>query len=307
MSSVDWKDEFSKKLYDLTGHRVTNYNIYSDEHGWYYYIEAKSLETNHPLIMNHYRGQLFAVIPLKDYNELESGNINPNSYVENAYWNFGYYWGGGSLITGVFWMPLEKDAGIHDKEYVKRYLSILNCRTHRKSCGYMPPEEQCKRCHVKNCPFSEIEEKNRYASWVNEVNEHDYRTYMFSAVAERVKETLEIEVVGYLCHKGENALLLPHSWKKDTCTLYLPVTLTNDLLYHPGERDWKNIASNMQLELGVLFNKDKRVLVDSQTDINFCREFWKSCMEDENNKNQNSEEKSGFFNKVKSFFGITAK
>lgn len=302
MNNLDWKDQFSREIYELTGHRVANYNIYSDERGWYYYIEAQSLEANHPLIINHYRGQLFAVIPLKEYQELEAGTIDINYYIENAYWNFGYYWGGGSLIGGVFWKPLEDTTGIHNKERVKRYLSILACRTHRRSCGYMPPEEQCGRCHVKQCPFSKVEEKNRGASWEKEVNEHDYRVDMFNAVAKRVKTDLQIEVSGYLCHKGENALLVPHTWKKETCTLYLPVTLTNDLLYHPGERDWKSIAQNIQLELGVLFDKNKRVLLDSHSDSEFCWEFFKSCFVQYDNENEKKEEKQGFFKKIMSFF-----
>lgn len=307
MNNIDWKNEFSQKLFELTGHRVANYNIYSDEQGWYYYIQAQSLMANHPLIINHYRGQLFAVIPLKDYQELDAGKILPASYIENAYWSFGYYWGGGSLLGGVFWKPLENTAGIHDKEYVKRYLSILACRTHRNSCGYMPPRDQCSRCHVKQCPFSEVEEKSRGASWKNEVNEHDYRVDMLKAVEERVKEELGFEVSGLICYKGENALLIPHNWKKETCTLYLPVTLTNDLLYNPGERDWKKIAKNMQLELGVLFDKDKRVLVDSQSDSDFCRKFWESCFTQEEEKKTEPEEKTSFFKRIMYRLGIVAK
>lgn len=307
MNNVDWKTELSQKLYELTGHRVANYNIHSDEQGWYYYIQAKSLEVKHPLIMNHYRGQLFAVIPLKDYQELDAGRISPTSYIENAYWNFGYYWGGGSLLGGVFWTPLETTAGIHNTEYVKRYLSILACRTHRNSCGYMPPADQCSRCFVKQCPFSEVEEKNRGASWENEVSEHDYRVDMLKAVAERVKEDLGFEVYGLLCHKGENALLVPHNWKKETCTLYLPVTLTNDLLYNPGERDWKGIAKKMQLELGVLFDPNKRVLVDSQSDNEFCQKFWESCFMREEDKDAAPKETPSFFKRIMIHFGIVAK
>lgn len=307
MSNIDWKDEFSHKLYELVGHRVANYNIYSDENGWYYYIQAQSLEINHPLVMNHYRGQLFVVIPLKDYQKLDSGTISIASYIENAYWNFGYYWGGGSLLGGVFWKPLETTTGIHNKEYVKRYLSILACRTHRNSCGYMPPEDQCRRCYLKQCPFSEVEEKNRGASWKNEVDEHDYRIDMLKAVAERVKEDLGIEVSELLCHTGENALLIPHTWKKGECTLYLPVTLTNDLLYNPGERDWKTIAENFQLELGVLFDKNKRVLIDSQSDNNFCQRFWESFFSQNEDKPEVLKEKQNIFKRIMYRLGIVAK
>lgn len=307
MNNVDWKTDLSQKLYELTGHRVANYNIYSDEQGWYYYIQAKSLKENYPLIMNHYRGQLFAVIPLEDYQKLDAGTISPTAYIESAFWNFGYYWGGGSLLGGVFWKPLETTAGIHDKEYVKRYLSILACRTHRNSCGYMPPRDQCSRCFVKQCPFSEVEEKNRGASWENEVNEHDYRVDMLKAVKERVKEDLGIEVSGLLCYEGENALLIPHTWKKEACMLYLPATLTNDLLYNPGERDWKSMAKNMQLELGVLFDKSKRVLVDAQSDNEFCRKFWESCFTQGEDKTAAPKENPSFFKRILYRLGIVTK
>lgn len=311
---MDWKDMFSHKLYELTGHRVTNYNIHSDEKGWHYYIEAQSLEENHPLILNHYRGQLFAVIPLKEYLKLENGTIDPEAYIDNAFWNFGYYWGGGSMINGVFWKPLEETAGIHDKEMVKRYLSILACRTHRRSCGYMPAEEQCKRCFVNLCPFSEVEEKNRGASWESEVDEHDYRVDMFKALAERVNTELELDLSGLLCHKGETALLIPHTWKKETCVLYLPVTLTNELLYHPGERNWREMAKGLTLELGVPFDKNKRTVIDDKIDVpasEYCRAFWKSCCMTDTENTENTqvakEMKPNIFKRIMNFFRIATK
>lgn len=322
MNQTDWRDEFSRKMCELTGHCVANYNILSDENGWYYYIQAKSLVSNHPLLMNHYRGQLFVVIPFEEYRKLEEGTINPISYIENAYWSIGYYWGGGSMVGGVFWKPLEDTTGIHNKELVNRYLYILACRTHKKSSGYMTPEEQCFKCPVKQCPFSNCPEKMNGASWENEVKEHDYRRDIFAAFAKRAKSELDLELRGLICHSGDTALLIPDSCRKDTCKLYLPVALNNDILYHPGNRNWDEVAASLEIELGVLFDNQKRARITDELPLpapEFCRDFWKSCgaigswypeeqHEEINAANENQPaEKIGIFKRIVNFFASAIK
>lgn len=273
---VDWKQIFAGAISELAKYPLGIDHIHSDATpGWYYYITAESLVPNYPLLMMHYRGPLFAVIPVEDYQKLEEG-ADPIEYINNAHWNYGYYWGGGSMIGGAFWQPLEEQVGINDTEKVSRYLNILSCRTHRHSSGYMPREEDCMRCRLENCPFSQF--KNEGTSWEEEVQEHDYRTDMFKAFAERAKSELGIKLRGLTSYSGENALVIPITYEKEECTLYLPVTLLNDILYHPGDRDWKQIANSMRFELGVSMKDDRLILGDELTvpASEFCRNFWSS-------------------------------
>lgn len=270
-----WNEIFSDIISDLIGHKIVAENILDDSEGWYYYISNNSLQERHPLIMCHYCGMLFIVIPSKEYEELQCGVISPEEYINKVHWSFGWYWGGGSMVGGSFWQPLEESSGIHDTEKIRRYLSILKCRTNRRSSGYMPREEDCSQCKVEYCPFSNYGFKKDGASWDNEVQEHDCRRDIFKAVTERAKKELQIELHGLMSHNGETALLLPNSYEK-SATLYLPVKLLNELLYHPVERDWEKIASEIKFELGV-FNKEERILIvpdEKYSPSEICRNFW---------------------------------
>lgn len=272
-----WIDQLAAKVNECTGHYLGTDHVHSDVNGWYYYIQKKSLKANHPLLMNHYRGPLFAVIPHEDYARLERGEIDPIAYVDNAKWSFGYYWGGGSMIGGAFWQPLEEGTGIHDKEKISRYLSILRCRTHRNSSGYMPTEENCQKCAVNNCPFSKYAEKNANADWALEVQEHDYRIELFNAVIKRVQEELLLKVSGAFCYDGNNALLIPNDNGLKSCAIYLPVSILNDILYNPGERDWEKMASEFIFELGVMMKPDRLQIVPEELNVTpaeHCRNFW---------------------------------
>ena len=271
-----WKETFAEAVSARIGFRLGKDHTHSDEDGWYYYIQKESLTSYHPLLMMHYRQTLFAVIPYEEYKKVESGLIDPLDYIESSWWSFGYYWGGGSMIGGSFWQPLENVCGIHDTEKISRYLQILECRTAKRASGYNPTRSECMDCKVEKCPFSKVDAKNEGASWESEIAEHDYRRDMFSAVAERAKKVLEVNLHGVLCYDGDNALLIPNSYE-ESCMLYLPVSLTNDILYNPGERDWAQIASNLKFELGVFMKKDRIVVEEDKLEIlaaEFARNFW---------------------------------
>ena len=66
-------EELNKKVSEAIGCGIGVNHIHTDFEGWDYYIPAKSLQENHPLILNHYRGPLFMVIPYKDWERLKSG------------------------------------------------------------------------------------------------------------------------------------------------------------------------------------------------------------------------------------------
>lgn len=313
----NWKKVFGNKMAELTGFYIGSDHIHSDEDGWYYYIQKKSLLEKHPLLLNHYRGPLFVVIPYKEYYELENGTMDPEQYIDEAFWSFGYFWGGGSMLGGSFWQPLEEGTGIHNKEVVNRYLRILSCRTSRNSSGHLANEETCTKCPVQKCPFSRFPVKNENASWDNEVKEHDYREDLYLAMKERISEELNLKAFSPICYDGENALLIPNVIESECCSLYLPVSLTNDILYHPGDRDWKKIAQSLKFELGV-FWKEERIIIGDECEVpksEFCRNFWsafgitdqwykKDEQEEEPEEVQeDTQEKENFATKMKNFFG----
>lgn len=274
---LTWKDKFAAQITAYTGHHIGVDHIHSDSNGWYYYIQKKSLAANHPLLMKHYRSPLFAVIPYQEYILLEKGELDPIAYIDNAKWSYGYYWGGGSMLGGAFWQPLEEGTGIHDKEKISRYLTILSCRTNRNSSGYMPTQERCQKCSVSNCPFSPYAEKNMYADWALEVKEYDYRADLFRAVIKRVEEELLLNVSGVFCYDGNNALLIPNDRELKSCALYLPVNILNDILYNPGERDWEAMASEFMFELGVTMKAERLLIIPEELSVTaaeFCRNFW---------------------------------
>ena len=274
---LTWLNSFATKIKEMTGYHLGTDHIHSDYNGWYYYIKEKSLEKNHPLLMMHYRGPMFAVIPYEEYALLESGELDPAEYINNAYWSYGYYWGGGSMLNGVFWQPLEKGTGINNKEMISRYLNILNCRTRARSSGYKAPLEVCQMCCVNSCPFSQHTEKNINANWEKEVKEHNYRVDLSEAFAQRIKEELNLKLIDVYCYHGNHALVIPADKKLGECFLYLPVKLLNDVLYNPGERDWMAIANTLLFEFGVMMEKEKLLYNPEEANMTaseYCRNFW---------------------------------
>lgn len=303
--------ELSKQVSPRIGHNIGLDHIHTDEVGWHSYIPAKSLQANHPLILNHYRGPLFMVIPFEDWKVLEKGTVSVQEYVESSIWSFGYYWGGGSILTGIYWQPLEEKEGIHNTEKISRYLSILSCRTNYVSSGYMPTEEQCKSCKIEKCPFSRFAPKTYGASWENEVRELDERKLFFKAVKERIEKQFEgLKVEGFGIRDGCAISLFPYGIK-NTVSVNLNQELLIDMLYHPGKHNIEEIANSLPVEIcipgyykGKEYVKQRYVVVPENADIQFCYDQWaREWFEEEKTENCDSvREKMNFFEKIKNFF-----
>lgn len=134
-----------------------------------------------PMLLRHYRGPLFIDMSEADYNAINSGSIDAEEYVNSSNWLLGYYWGGGSMVGGGYYQPIDL---VNRSEDVKRYIRILSCRTNRVSSGYRPTEEQCTNCSVKKCPFSTAECNK--GIWENEtIQEKDPRHDIFKLVLEK--------------------------------------------------------------------------------------------------------------------------
>jgi len=240
----------------LIGHTIGTEHIHTDINGWFYYIPEQSLQPKHPLILNHYRGPLFMVVPTEDWIAMENGDISAQEYVDTSYWNFGYFWGGGSLLGGVQWQPFEDGTGIHETEKISRYLSILSCRTHLRLSGYMPSDQKCRACAVDRCPFSPLEEKKTGASWDNEPQEKDDRVEFYKAVKARVEKEFGFKVTACLNHSCDTIAVSPQFGRGEV-RIDLPENLLIDMQYNPGKYDVDEQANNMDIVAAIPWHKDK--------------------------------------------------
>ena len=259
MEDLNVLQALSDALYERTRVRICTNHIHTDKEGWYYYIPARSLESKHPLILYHYRGAPFVAIPTFDFEEMVDDVISVEDYVNSSFWNYGYYWGGGSVLYGIFWQQLEDTTGIHDTEKIFRYLTILGCRTHQNSTGYRPSKERCEACELANCPFSTLESKKQNASWDNEVKEENNREKLFLAVRKRIEE--QFGLIATCC--------FPHGWGDTICieldektqktgfvTVFLPQHLLLNLLYHPERYDVEEIAKTLNIQVRIPWHQD---------------------------------------------------
>ncbi len=240
------------------GHMIATDNVYTDETGWFYYIPQNSLKPNYPLIMNHYRGPLFVVIPLQDMKAIEDEKFTVVEYVNRAFWSYGYFWGGGPLLSGVYWQLIEGGkAGINDKEKIERYLNILSCRTTFHSSGYMPSEKRCYDCKVESCPFSKFAEKNYDASWDKEVQEYDARVELYKSVSKRIREQFGLDAVSLMSHNGdEHNMKLYAGIEPGTVEVRLAQSLLIDMLYHPAMYDVDLVADSLAIEAAIKLDYD---------------------------------------------------
>ncbi len=282
------KAALAATISDRIGHIIATENVHTDESGWFYYIPANSLKAKHPLIMNHYRGPLFVVIPLQDMKEIENEKITVPEYIDTAIWSYGYFWGGGALLSGVYWQILEGGKpGINDKAKIERYLTILACRTHKRSSGYMPTEQRCANCKVESCPFSKYIEKNYDADWKNEVQEYDARVELYKSISRRSKEQFGLDVVSILPHDGEEHVMKLYAGiEPGTVEVRVAQSLLADLLYHPAMYDVDIVADDLDIEAAIKWHYDNngRMINDQYkalkpnddvpVDVGALYEFW---------------------------------
>lgn len=239
LERLTWKSTFADYISKLVGYPMTKEHVHSDENGWDYFVTSKSLLPNCPLLLVHHTGSLIAIIPYKDYIELEKGEVYPLAYIASAHWNYGKYSGGEDVKTGIFWQPLEKKEGICDSEKISKFLNQIS---------------------------------------IIQIHPEDYRQKLFVAMENRIRDELELEVRAFMSYNGENALLIAHPNKRDTVTCYLPAILLNDILYHPGEREWEEFANSFRFELGVTNSKKRYIIPDNfiGNRAEFCRRVWRN-------------------------------
>jgi len=216
------------------------------------------------------------VLPNADYQRLEKSEITVDEYIETSHFNYGFLWGGGGLISGAYWQPLEDVPGIHDTNRISRYLRILSCRTGTRSHGHSPTAERCQKCQLDEtgCPYSPL---NQTGCWDNEIQEPDGRVELFNAIGERLEKELGFKIGNVMSHSNDSGeLLLFPGFEPNSVQAYVNKDLLNDLLYHPKEeRDWMAMAQSFKITLGISWQPDRMAMDDDTSDKHeFCLGFW---------------------------------
>jgi hypothetical protein len=242
------------ELSELIGQTVTVENIHPTKEDRYYYIQAPKAGT--PLLLHHYRGPFFIDIHPDDYKKIASGDVTPHDYITTANWQVGYFWGGGSMVNGGYYQPMNL---VKQNEEVRRYLQLLSCRGHYHSCGYMPTKEYCEKCFIEDCPFS----KYKKGSWDKENQEPDPRRSFFNALYQRFeKENPGYSFKGFLCGDipDEEIRLNPNSHYNEQqpyeFTAYASKNVIRALLTHEIEPDdWDKYAAGFKFVIHKLFDE----------------------------------------------------
>ena len=189
-ATVNNLSEFAKELSMIIDQSIGLDHIHADGRRFYYTQAAIEMS---PMLLHHYRGPFFVDMHPEDLRKLKTGEISAHDYIHKANWLVGYYWGGGSMVGGGYYQPMDI---IGNQDEVRKYLKILSCRGITGACHYMPSEEKCAKCPLTECWFSEHKEGNRE----DDIPEPDPRHDLFNAFLSRFeKEYPDYTLRGFLC------------------------------------------------------------------------------------------------------------
>lgn len=245
---------FAQELSTIIGQPIGVGQIFPSEEGRFYYIQAPLKGA--PMLLHHYRGGFFVDINPDDYEKLANGDLEPQEYIRTANWQVGYYWGGGDMISGGYYQPLDI---VGKQETVRRYLRILSCRGRLRSSGYKPAEAECQHCFVAGCPFSPYNESIRGLFRSEEVEEYDPRLDFLDALFFRFgAEHPDYRIRGFFCQtnmaEDNQILLVPNGhYKKDepySYTAYASEAVIRDLLMRRIIPDnWEKYSKSFEFVL----------------------------------------------------------
>lgn len=252
-------NNFAAELTELTGQSIILDHIHPTNKGRYYYTQAP--KAGAPMLLHHYRGPFCIDIHPDDYMRIASGEVSAHDYIASANWQVGYCWGGGSMVGGGYYQPIDI---IGRKEEVRRYLTILSCRGHLRSSGYMPTEDACNNCPVNNCPFSKFKQDG---SWDSELQEPDPREDLFDALRKRFEqENPGYTLRGFLCGgipDGEIWINPNGHYTEDepfAFTAYASDSVIRSLLMHEIEpENWTEYAKSFQFRIHNMFSQTYEV------------------------------------------------
>lgn len=242
-------NHFATELSALIGQHIGVEHIHASTEGRYYYIQAP--KPGAPMLLHHYRGAFFIDIHPDDFEDISSGKVSAYAYITSANWQVGYYWGGGSMVGGGYYQPLDL---VGHRDEVRRYLQILSCRGLQRTSSYIPTEKDCADCSVEKCPVSKYKRK----FWYGEMQEHDPRCELFIALVERLEQEYPgYTLQGFLCLNnmpdGEIWLTANRHYDENkpfSFQAYASNSVIRSLLMHETEpENWTEYAKNFHFRI----------------------------------------------------------
>lgn len=245
-------EDLSENLERLTGCKIGAAHIQTDKSIFFGHIPKGSLLRGHPLILCHFAGMIFVILPYKDWENLNHGKTPVWKYINDSIWSYGYYLAGPSVKDHLYWQELEGgQRGIHDTAKVQRYLTMMQCRVHYKHLGKMPDEARCAECSQKGCPMSKFPPKRRGGSWENEVKERHVRVEFYDAIAKKMLNRFGLKVAALHASEeydeSEEKIYLFPGFVPVTVRVVVPEKLLVDMLYHPQKYDIPDMLKRYKL------------------------------------------------------------
>lgn len=233
-----WKEYLASLLTDLVKYPISPEKICSDEYGFSKGIAEKSLFGKCPLILiNQINGEAQVILPFNDFEELTEGKARPVNYISTAHWSYGRFNDNNKVGRNVFWKPLEAE-GIRNTKLISEYL------------------------HMQK----EVD-----------IDPDDFRQELLKETTACLKNEVGVDVKEFKIHNSEKVLLVMDVNKPDVVTCYLPSILVNDLMYRPGERNWKEFVKSFDFELGVNIHCKRMALPNDVSDMaEACNKIWRA-------------------------------
>ena len=217
-------------------------------------LRVERLMSEHPLLLLK-DATLYLVLPKFDYVELQAGKIKVNKYCRRAFFYYGYYCDGEDLLDGVYWQPLEDQAGIHDTQLVSEYLHFL-----------------CRR--ESNQVDDEFDEPNGRKLLYGAISE-----WADQAIRERGTSQGYYQLGDLSTHHGiYDELQLSMGSENKTIVPCLSYGLLNNLYYSPRRDDysWDGFLESMSIVLTDADGARMNLPYDISRKLELCQEFWES-------------------------------
>lgn len=204
----------AQKMTEKTGLNIGEDHVHVAGRRYYYIPEAKE---GYPLFLHHYRSPFFLEIPYKDWQKMEEDVISVDDYIDSAFWSFGYYWGGGSMISGGYFTRLEEKNGIHDVKLIQRVMKAIRTKGSNVASGTQLSEEE-------KAEWKEVKEK--YLK--------DTRVDFFYKADDFIKESFGCELRGFFSSDflEKNQIFLSNNFIERNFRLVVSDELIREMLYN---------------------------------------------------------------------------
>lgn len=203
--------EIATRISALTGLEVGEEHVHESVSRFYYIQEAKP---GCAYLLHHYRGPFFVEINKEDWKSLQNDELSVEDYIDSVQWYFGYYWGGGSMVSGGFYTPLEGGPGIHNVELIYRIMTAIKSKGRQVSCG---------------AALTTVE-KEEWA-WAKENYLRDIRVFFFEQIDSFVQKEFGYKLHGLCCDNyDEDEIYLTSNFMERTFSVNVSENLIQKIL-----------------------------------------------------------------------------